>query len=105
MFYYNYVKLCNKHNKSPSAASEEMGFHRSDVTRWSKGARPRQATLQRIADYFGISVYELVKEEEPSPNDSEMLKFIIEEIKDMTDAELALLKEHIEQIKSLRIKS
>lgn len=67
MYYYNYVNLCNKRNISPSAAAEEMGFHRSDVTRWSKGSQPRQATMQRIADYFGVSVAELTSDKEKAP--------------------------------------
>ena len=59
MFYYNFVNLCNQIGKSPSAAAEEMGFQRSVVTRWSKGTLPRQATLQKIADYFGVSLFDL----------------------------------------------
>lgn len=64
MFFYNYVDLCNKKHISPSAAAEEMGFKRSVVTRWSQGTQPRQATLQKIADYFGVSVAELTIENE-----------------------------------------
>ena len=41
-----------------------MGYQRSVVTRWSKGTEPRQATLQRVADYFKVSVEELTKEEQ-----------------------------------------
>lgn len=68
MFYHSYVSLCNKRNISPSAAAEEMGFHRSDVTRWSKGAQPRQATIQKVADYFSVSVQDLMGEEKaPTP--------------------------------------
>ena len=44
LFYINYVALCNKIGKSPSAVAEELGFMRSVVTRWSKGTIPRQAT-------------------------------------------------------------
>lgn len=67
MFYINYVALCNKIGKSPSAVAEEMGFMRSVVTRWSKGSVPRQATLQKVADYFGITVDELLgKEKQPT---------------------------------------
>ena len=67
MFYINYVALCNKIGKSPSAVAEEMGFMRSVVTRWSKGTIPRQATLQKVADYFGVSVdYILGKEKQPT---------------------------------------
>lgn len=68
MFYHSYVSLCNKRNISPSAAAEEMGFHRSDVTRWSKGSQPRQATIQKVADYFSVSVQDLMGEEKaPTP--------------------------------------
>lgn len=56
MFYNNYVNLCNIKGLSPSAAAEAMGFKRSVVSRWSKGTQPRQATLQKIADYFGVTV-------------------------------------------------
>ena len=67
LFYINYVALCNKIGKSPSAVAEELGFMRSVVTRWSKGTIPRQATLQKVADYFGVSVeYLLGKEKQPA---------------------------------------
>ena len=67
LFYINYVALCNKIGKSPSAVAEELGFMRSVVTRWSKGTIPRQATLQKVADYFGVSVeYLLGKEKQPT---------------------------------------
>ena len=67
LFYYNFVNLCNKKDLSPSAAAEDMGYQRSVVTRWSKGTIPRQATLQKVADYFGVSVEELVSEEKEKP--------------------------------------
>ena len=41
-----------------------MGYQRSVVTRWKSGISPRQATLQKVADYFGVSISELVGEEE-----------------------------------------
>ncbi len=63
VFYNNYVDLCNKLGKSPSAVAEEMGYQRSVVTRWSKGTAPRQATLQKIADFFGVSVSDLTSEQ------------------------------------------
>ena len=66
-FYNNYVYMCNKVNKSPSAVAEEMGYQRSVITRWSKGTAPRQATLQRVADYFGCSVADLTAEKEKKP--------------------------------------
>lgn len=63
MFYFRYVDLYNKINKSPSAVAEELGFKRSSVTRWANNSVPRQATLQKIADYFGVTVEYLKGEE------------------------------------------
>lgn len=72
MFYDNYVRLCNKANKSPSAVAEEIGFKRSVVTAWKNGRSPREATLLRIADYFGCSIAELLTEtEKTAPEKSE----------------------------------
>ena len=62
VFYNNYINLCNKVNKSPSAVAEEMGFKRSVVTAWKNGRMPRQATLQKIADYFHSEVDFLISD-------------------------------------------
>ena len=70
MFYSNYVKLCSKLNKSPSAVGEELGFTRASVTGWGNGATPRKSSLIKIADYFGVTVAELmagVCEQEKAP--------------------------------------
>ena len=75
VFYYNFVNLCNKIGKSPSAVAEEIGFKRSVVTRWSKGSLPRQATLQKIADYFGVSLAELTAEQKENPTASGEVDF------------------------------
>nr|DAQ67984.1 MAG TPA: Repressor protein CI [Bacteriophage sp.] len=85
LFYFRYVDLCNKINKSPSAVAEELGFKRSSVTRWANNSVPRQATLQKIADYFGVTVEYLKGEEtkkdpatngEVSPEKRELLDLI-----------------------------
>lgn len=58
LFWDNFVRLCERVEKSPSVASEELGFNRSAVTAWKNGALPRVASRKKIADYFGISVDE-----------------------------------------------
>lgn len=60
LFWDNFVRLCERVEKSPSVASEELGFNRSAVTAWKNGALPRVASRKKIADYFGISVDELM---------------------------------------------
>ena len=61
VFYDNFVNLCNKVGKAPSVVAVEIGFQKSVVTRWKKNnVTPTDANLARIADYFGVSVNELL---------------------------------------------
>lgn len=68
MFYDNYLRLCNRRGISASAAALEMGLSRAAVTGWAQGNAPRDSTLRRIADYFGVTVDEL-KEDKEKPAD------------------------------------
>lgn len=61
------MKLCNSVSKSPSAVVLEIGLQKSTVTRWKNGSKPTDATAQRIADYFGITVEELMSERKEKP--------------------------------------
>lgn len=113
MFYFRYVDLCNKINKSPSAVAEELGFKRSSVTRWANDSVPRQATLQKIANYFGVTVEYLkgntenqkTKDEEitrmVSPaigGSSEFKQAVIKMICSRTDSELEILESALRSI-------
>lgn len=60
MFWDSFVTQCEKIEKSPSVVSEELGFNRSAVTAWKNGALPRVSSRKKIADYFGITVEELM---------------------------------------------
>lgn len=103
MFYSNYVKLCSKLNKSPSAVGEELGFTRASVTGWGNGATPRKSSLIKIADYFGVTVTELmsgVGEQEKAPaakgEDEAKLAQFVDDFMRLTpqqkDTVLALIK-------------
>lgn len=59
-FYDKYIWLCNSINKSPSAVAIELEIGKPSVTRWKRGAEPRDSTKLRVANYFGITVEELM---------------------------------------------
>lgn len=59
-FYGNFARLCAKQGKSMAAVAKEIGIEKSTVSRWAKGSVPRYTTLIRIAEYFGLSIGELV---------------------------------------------
>lgn len=67
VFYDNYLRLCNSVGKTPSAVALEIGLTKPSVSRWKSGSMPTDATLKRIADYFGITMDELLgKEKQPA---------------------------------------
>ena len=85
MFYENFKKLCAEKGISVYKAVNDMGIGQSTATRWKQGtAVPRAETLQKIADYFGVSTdYLLGNETEKSPATAENdeLNEYLEELK------------------------
>lgn len=64
MFYDVYLSLCTRMGKKPGAVAEELGINKSNVTNWKKnGYTPRGDALQRIADYFGVTIDALLGQE------------------------------------------
>ncbi len=98
MFYENYLELCSKKGKSKTAVAKEIGLVSKSVTGWKNGAIPRNGTLKKLADYFGITVEELMKEESPAGQggieDKEMAA-LMEEWKNRPDAQRKIIKEHL----------
>ena len=66
MFYDNFLRLCNQKGISPTSAVMEMGFQKSVVTRWKKSI-PTDANKLKIAQYFGVSVADLMSEQKEKP--------------------------------------
>ena len=85
-FYENYIKLCARRGEYPTGVATKLGIEKSTVSRWARGATPRYATLIRIADYFGITVKELVgeeKEEEKKPEADNQRDDLVGYLEDM----------------------
>lgn len=90
MFYEIYKKLCDTIGKSPTGAALEMGISKGTVSFWkNKGSVPNADTLQRIADYFGVSTDYLLNGTEAEKTDEEDLAEMLQRIKD--DPELRTL--------------
>lgn len=57
MFYDLYCDLCKRKGVTPTRAAVEMGLSKSTPTAWKKqGITPQAAQLQKIADYFNVSI-------------------------------------------------
>ena len=69
MFFDVYSRLCKKIGKTPTSAALDMGIARSTVSAWkSEGRTPSGATLQKVADYFGVSTDYLLDKDNRSTN-------------------------------------
>lgn len=65
MFKKIFIYLCNQKKEAPSAVCMKLGLSNAAFSKWTDESIPRRATLERIADYFGVTVdYLLGKEEE-----------------------------------------
>ena len=61
MFKQNFINFCNKKGESPSFVCRQVGLAPATFSCWDENSIPRQATLQRIADYFGITPEDLLR--------------------------------------------
>ena len=70
MFWDVFVSLCADNGTSPNGVAKEIGASSGAVTFWKQGKIPHNATLLKIANYFGVTPdYLLGKEEKEKPTD------------------------------------
>lgn len=61
MFYDRFVDLCELNNVSLNKAATDIGLSNSTVTKWKKtGATPQTTTLNKISEYFNVSINYLI---------------------------------------------
>lgn len=63
MFYDIFLQLCAEKGIKPTPAALDIGVSSSAVVKWRKGATPSGETLQKIAEYFDVSVDDLLNED------------------------------------------
>ncbi len=115
MFFENFKKLCTERGTTPTSVAKDLGISTSMTANWKKGGMPRGDTLQKLSDYFGVSVDYLLgnvttelqqfasssKEKEPTVTIDPRLLSLIDS---MTDEELADLERYAEFILSKKNK-
>lgn len=75
MFYDNFVALCASVNKTPAYVGRELGIDKSTISCWkARKTKPSDVNAQKIADYFGVTVEELmgkgIKKEHPADGEA-----------------------------------
>ena len=67
MFWQNLCKLCNENQTTPNAVCKALGLSSATATHWRQGSVPRDTTLRLIADYFGITPEDLLRDPDELP--------------------------------------
>lgn len=105
MFKETFIRLCNEKGVAPTVVCKAIGLSDAAFSKWTSESVPRQATLMRISDYFGVSVDYLLgnvsldlqhfseKEKEPTVTVDPKLLSLIDS---MSAEELADLEKYAE---------
>lgn len=60
MFWENFYELCETNGKKPFVVVKELGIAQGSITKWKRGSVPKGETLMKLADYFGVTIDDLV---------------------------------------------
>ena len=72
--YEVFAQLLQKHGVSPYKVSKDTGVTQTSLSNWKTGkSTPTTKTLQRLADYFGVTLdYLMTGKEEPKEKSPEL---------------------------------
>lgn len=85
MFFDKLDKLCKEKSVSMTKLVLDIGMSKSAVTYWKNNdTTPKAEVLQKIADYFNVSISYFFDEEKTSPatmTEDEELQYVLEQYK------------------------
>ena len=93
--YDRIASLCKEKGISVTGLEAELGFGRGSLGKMKKGGSTSVARLQKIADYFGVGVNELMDESDSVQTDALETYYY--------DAETMKLAETLHKNKELRV--
>ena len=116
MFVKIFESICETNGVSPSRVLDSIGMNRSSYTGWKQGAEPTNETKKKIADYFGITVRQLMSGEteqsDSTAEDDAELAELLREFRDSPELRTLFsvskgatpeeLRKYAEVIKALR---
>ena len=103
LLYERISELAKKQGISVPQLSENLGLSRNAIYQW-KTSSPKADTLQKVADYFGVSTDYLLGRETPATNepDDDLTAFFRISTEGMSDDEVDTLKEELEDFMLIR---
>lgn len=92
--YEIFEKLLREHGVTAYRVSKETGVTTATLTSWKKGVyTPKQEKLQKIADYFGVSIEYLMTGKEGNEKESQLNSRDEKEITQILSSTEQLLKQ------------
>lgn len=73
MFKKIFTELCTQKGIAPTVVCQKVGLSNATYSCWTEDSVPRQTTLLKIADYFGVSVNYLLGKEDKKKTPSKVL--------------------------------
>jgi len=67
VFYDVFIHLCVEKGVKPSRVTMDLELSKATATKWKNGSVPTGETLQKLAEYFDVSVDYLLGNEKKSP--------------------------------------
>ncbi len=68
MFKKIFIELCEKKKEAPTAVCLKLGLSNAAYSQWTDKTIPRRSTLDKIADYFNVTVDYLLGKEHTTNN-------------------------------------
>ena len=95
MFYNRFIELVKRKGRTKKSVLDELGIIKGTCDQWrTRGSTPNAETVQKIADYFGVSVaYLLGKEDKESAAEE---AGAIPNFEKLTDANKEKVREYVE---------
>lgn len=67
MFYTNLKRICEEKGTSPTTAATACGLSSAAPVYWKRGSTPKADTVQKLADFLGVTVNDLLSDN-PAPS-------------------------------------
>ena len=75
MFYDKFMEICSEYGERPTPVLKKLDISPGNLKRWESGASITADTLEKIADYFNVSVdYFFIKDGDKAENDDMAIK-------------------------------
>lgn len=86
MYFENFNRLVNACGTTYSHVSQETGISKATISAWKKGDyTPKIDKLQKIADYFNVSLDELLDVKTTTDETSQRVLEIVSKIKNLPE--------------------